>query len=273
MSHYLRRNLQRLVFFVAVHLGVQLLVLGTALASNQADKQAQENAARRACLDGNYTEGVAILTRLFVEFKDVTYIFNQGRCLEQNRRYEDAIARFQEYIRAGRRTLDASAKAEAEERIADCKEMLAQEHRAPPPLASRPLVASPPRASSNPEPAAPSRPAAIVAATTPPSDGAGLRISGIVLAAVGVAAAGASVGLNLKANSMVSDMYKTQDGYKTESDRKNFETMAWIGYACVATGAVLYGVGLRAKSRSAGNIALVPIMGEGQAGTVLAGTF
>ena len=46
-----------------------------------------------ACLSGDYTKGVAILSELFVDTKDPTYLFNQGRCFEQNRRYDDAIAR------------------------------------------------------------------------------------------------------------------------------------------------------------------------------------
>jgi hypothetical protein len=268
MKYYLERNLPRLLCFFTIQLGVQLLVPGSAPAA-PVDKQAQENAARRACLDGNYTQGVGILTELFVEFKDVTYIFNQGRCFEQNRRYEDAIARFQEYMRAGRKTLDEGGKAEAEERIAECQAMLDQERRAAQAAASRPLVASQPQAS---------KPAGTVAATAPRSSaGAGLRIGGVVLTLVGLAAAGTGIALNVKANNVVSDMYKVTDGYKTESDRKSYETMAWVSYAvgaaCVATGVILYGVGLGAKSKAVSNIALVPVVGNGQAGTVLAGTF
>jgi hypothetical protein len=32
-----------------------------------------------ACLSGDYTKGVAILSELFVDTKDPTYLFNQGR--------------------------------------------------------------------------------------------------------------------------------------------------------------------------------------------------
>jgi hypothetical protein len=55
------------------------------------DRQAQEKAARKACLTGDYATGVSILADLFVESKDPLYIFNQGRCMEQNSRYKDAI--------------------------------------------------------------------------------------------------------------------------------------------------------------------------------------
>jgi len=238
--------------------------------------------ARTACLDGNYTEGVTILSKLFVETKDVTYIFNQGRCFEQNRRYEDAIARFQEYLRAGRKLLDANDKAEAEQHISDCRGVLAQDRgTAPPAVASQPPVSSPSPVASRPLVASVSEPEPTVAkpAPKPPatSGGAGLRVGGIVVAAVGVAAAGAGLAFNLKANSMVSDMYKTPDGYTNESDRKTFATLTWVGYgvgaACVVTGAILYGVGLKAKSSRSDDVALIPMIGPDHAGAALAGAF
>jgi len=77
-----------------------------------ASRQAQEREARKACLSGDYPKGVTILSDLFVDTKDPTFIFNQGRCFEQNRRYDDAIGRFQEYLRAGTR-LNNSDKASA----------------------------------------------------------------------------------------------------------------------------------------------------------------
>ena len=78
------------------------LVLATSPAL-AASRQAQELTARTSCLSGDYAKGVAILSELFVDTKDATYIFNQGRCFEQNSRYQDAIARFQEYLRAGKK--------------------------------------------------------------------------------------------------------------------------------------------------------------------------
>ena len=70
-----------------------------------------------ACLSGDYTKGVAILSELFVDTKDPTYLFNQGRCFEQNRRYEDAVARFEEYLRIAEGKLDAADRAAAEKHI------------------------------------------------------------------------------------------------------------------------------------------------------------
>ena len=280
MSQSYRRNSLRVIIYLAVAVAPALFAAGTALGAGKANKQAQENAARAACLDGDYTQGVAILSKLFVQTKDTTYIFNQGRCFEQNRRYEDALARFQEYLRASRNKLDASDKAEAEQHIADCKEMLAQERgTSPPPSSAQSAVASP-VAASKPEPAPTPEPAVVrqpAQQPVSPSSGAGLRIGGIVVASFGVAAAGAGILFNVKANSTVNDMYKTPDGYTKDSDRKTYTTMAWIGYgvgaACVVTGAILYGVGLKAQSNHADDVALVPMVGPGQAGAVLTGAF
>jgi hypothetical protein len=248
---------------------------GPALAITKTDRRAKENEAREACLDGNYTGGVAILSKLFVETKDMTYIFNQGRCFEQNQRYQDAIARFREYLRAGRNSPDAAGQAEAERHIADCQEMLAQEHASP--ATPPPVSASPPATPAASEPAPTPGPAIVGRPTAEPAataSEAGLRTGGVVVAAVGVAALGTGVALNLKANSATEAMYST-NGYTQDSDRKTYTTLAWVGYgvgaACLATGAVLYTVGLRARGGS--NVALVPAVGPTFAGAALAGGF
>ena len=282
MSQSYRRDSHSVISYLAVAVASALLLAdGPALAASKANKQAQENAARAACLDGDYAQGVAILSKLFVQNKDLKYIFNQGRCFEQNRRYEDALARFQEYLRAGRNKVDASDKAEAEQHIADCKEMIAQERGTSPPPSSAQSAVTSPSVASKPEPAPTPEPATIVnqpsqhAVST--SSGAGLRISGIVVASFGVAAAGAGVLFNVKANSMVNDMYKTSNGYTEESTRKTYQTLSWVGYgvgaACVVTGAILYGVGLSAKSSHSDDVALLPMVGPNQAGAVLTGAF
>ena len=106
--------------------------------------------------------------------------------------------------------------------------------------------------------------------------GSGLRIAGISTAAVGGAALVAGIVFNLKANSLASDLKKT-DGYTSdkESSRKTYQTLGWAGYgvgaACVATGAVLYVLGLRSSDGSP--VAFVPAFAPGQAGAVVKGAF
>jgi hypothetical protein len=92
MSHY-RGRITSHFFLGAIAVA---FLLGTGTPATAASRQAQERAARKACLSGDFAKGVDILSELFVETKNTTWIFNQGRCFQQNRRYEDAIARFHE---------------------------------------------------------------------------------------------------------------------------------------------------------------------------------
>jgi hypothetical protein len=245
---------------------------------------AKERRARTACLAGDYAEGVRLLSELFVSTKDTTFIFNQGRCFEQNRRYEDAIARFQEFLRASKKVTKAD-KAEAQKHINDCKELLAdggEKSKAaqPAPVTPTPVTPVTPVAPTAVVPTpvvpttAPSTP--VVTSTANGSAGSGLRTAGIVTASVGGAALLAGVIFNLKVNSLASDIQKT-DGYSPnkESDRKTYRTLGWVGYgvgaACVATGAVLYILGSRSGDRA--SVALVPAFSPDHAGAIVKGSF
>jgi len=262
-----------------------------------ASRQARERAARKACLVGDYVKGVSILSDLFLDTKDPNLIYNQGRCLEQNRRYEDAIARFQEYLRVATKA-SADDKAEAEKHIAACQALLAKQagqvalpsasglpatgatapQSAPapqPPVQWLPMPAQPPVMLVQPAPAA----GTLQQPPPAPAPGLGLRTAGITTAAVGAAALVAGIIVNVKVNGMASDMETTPGGYSPgkESDRKSYEALGWAGYgvgaACVATGVVLYFLGLRAAWRSSSPVALVPALAPGQAGARVTGAF
>ena len=77
---------------------------------------------------------------------------------------------------------------------------------------------------------------------------------------------------------MASDM-ETLGAYSDgkESQRKTYETAAWIGYglgaACVVTGAFLYYLGLRSSNRGSRALSLLPALAPNQAGAALAGEF
>jgi hypothetical protein len=237
------------------------------------DGQAEDNSAkvreaRTACLAGDYTQGVRLLSELFVSSKDPGFIYNQARCFEQNRRYDDAVGRFREYLRAGKK-LSAEEKADAEKHIADCKELLASEkaQAVPPAPPSQPETEKAPTAE---------KPSTTVHQTNPAAGSPGLRTGGIATASAGGAVLVAGIVFNLKSNSLAQDLKKT-DGYTSdkESERKTYATLAWAGYgvgaACVATGAILYLLGSRSDGE--GTVALLPSFSPGQAGAVLKGAF
>jgi hypothetical protein len=225
-----------------------------------ADPVPQELEARTACLAGDYARGVTLLSQLFVSTRDPTHIYNQGRCFEQNARYQEAISRFQEYLRVAKDAA-ADARAEAEKHIADCRVSLLQES---------PGQVTPPRTTVPPVPALPPPvvpPVSQPRAAEPAREaGSGLRVAGITTAAVGGAALLAGIVLNLKANSMASDFEK-YNGYtdSRESERKSYETWGWVSYgvgaAGIATGAVLYVLGVRAGRGTSPAVAVLPSSG------------
>jgi hypothetical protein len=129
-------------------LAITLLASQPALAAKAAslDKQAM-----KACLSGDYQKGVSILADLFVETGDATYLWNQGRCYEQNVRYVEAAERFREYLRKAHR-LSAKVKAETEKHIAECEAAIARSHLADPPPPSPPRPEPPPPQPPPPQP-------------------------------------------------------------------------------------------------------------------------
>jgi hypothetical protein len=241
---------------------------------------ARERVARKACLAGDYEKGVEILADLFVETKDPTFIFNQGRCFEQNSKYTQAISRFLEFLRASTK-LTAEAKAAAEKHIADCQELLDKQSAklAPPPRAPEPVVVQPP-----PPPTPVPAPETVVAQQETPAHprstvGAGLRTAGIVTASVGGVALIAGIALNMKVNSLATEMEDTPGAWSTgkESNRKTYQTLGWIAYgagaACVVTGAILYIFGRQSESMSNTTTALLPTISASHIGISLSGAY
>jgi hypothetical protein len=251
-----------------------LLALLAAPAARAESVESRVRTARTACLSGDYAKGVAILSELFVDTHNPTYIYNQGRCFEQSRRYEDAIGRFQEYLRAGR-DLSADEVADAKKHIADCKQLLAESTTTPLP-ATPPVTAEPAR----PEPVGvvAAQPSGATAQSDTTKSGRGLRTAGIVLGAAGVASVVAGVLLSLKGNSLAGDMEKL-DGYSPdkESSRKDYRNLSMVAYgvgaACVATGGILYFLGLRAAATATPSVAFAPVVTPHGAGAALTGAF
>jgi tetratricopeptide (TPR) repeat protein len=236
--------------------------------AKQGSRESRERDARRACLNGDYTAGVALLSELFLDFKNPTYIFNQGRCYEQNQRFEEAIARFREYLRTGGRD-----SAVAEQHIAECEALQKKNSPAPAPVAQAPTLASAlPVVQPGPVAEAKQQPA------LPAAPGSGLRIAGAVAAGVGVAGLVAGIVFNLKANSLADSIDPPNHMFNrdTESTRGSYETYSWVGYgigaAGLVAGVVLYGVGWT-RAGSTPEVALLPTFGPGLAGAAVKGVF
>jgi len=259
---------------------LSLLILETA--ASAAGKESRERAARKACLTGDTAKGVELLADLFIDFGNITYVFNQGRCFEQNRRYEDAIARFREYLLKGANLSDEE-KADAEKHIAACQSYLGQPqatHPAPP--APAPAAAEPAAAPTPVAPVTPQLGPSVSGQPGPPgatgTEVSGLRIAGTATASLGLAAVVAGVALTFKVNSMSADL-ETPYNYNrgTDSTRAAYKTLVWasygVGTACLAGGALMYYLGWRKQHNSRVDLALVPTLEHSGAGAILAGGF
>jgi len=241
-------------------------------AKKTSGRDALENSARKACIMGDYQKGSEILSDLFIETKDITYVYNQARCLEQNHRWEEALDRFLEYHRK-MPGVDEKEKSEVEQHIAECKSHLQEQSTIAPPSV---VPASPAPAV---EPAAPVVAQAVVPVSTAErTGGAGLRISGIAVGVVGIAAIATGVVLATKTRALSDELNKTYNRDKAAT-RDSYETWGWVSYgvgaAALVTGTALYIWGWRAESPEpeAAALSVLPILGPGTGGVLLRGAY
>lgn len=260
------------------------IVLAAATSAEAASKDPRERAAKKACLNGSVAKGVDLLTDLYLATNDPTYIFNQGRCFEQNNRYEDALGRFREYLRkAG----DASGvdKADAQKHITELQGLVGKKD-AEGALAPLPPASEATKRATIPPPEPPVEPAVPRSLRTPVATGvvaeqpappapiaggAGLRLGGVVVASVGAAALVGGLVLNLKYNSTIGEIQGGWNDGKYSSNQ-TYKTASQIGYgvgsACLVGGAVLYYLGW-----NAGQATVAPAALAGGGGATLVGAF
>jgi tetratricopeptide (TPR) repeat protein len=242
------------------------------LSKGAKEKAAKEKAAKKACAKGDFAKGVDLLADLYVDTNDLMWVYNQGRCYQQNNRWEQAISRFREYLRKAK-DISESDRAETERQIADCEMSMGKTSQvAPPPVAATLPFPTHPEPMSQ----APDAVTYAVSSTSKPSPsdsnkGKGLRVAGIISAAVGVAVVGTGVGLALKANSLSTTDYSRS----REDERASLKTWSMVGYgvgaAAIATGVVLYIVGWPSEQSS--SVALLPVVAPGGASVLLNGRF
>jgi len=278
-------NYFKYVLLVAVPTMASLLFGRPAQAGNP---EAKERLAQKACLSGNYQKGVEILSDLYVSTKDPVYIYNQGRCFEQNGRCEDAILRFREYLRKAKRASDEERE-EAEKHIAECRALpenkpAADAPKVEPAPVQQPAPVSPrevsPSSVLQPQPAppepAPSAPLEAHQREPGSRPGQGLRIVGIACGVLGIGSIATAVYFYTEARSYSDKVSKQHPVNPTDvSAGNNAETMQWVFYgiggAALAAGTVLYVLGWRAGE--GGHASVAPMVGPGVAGVSARGSF
>jgi len=245
------------------------------------DKETKERAAKKACLTEDPVAGVALLTDLFIDTNDPTYLFNQGRCFEQNLRYQEAIGRFREYL-VKAKNLSPEAKADTDKHIADCESYLHKQQAEPAKAPAQVVATETTRGGENKAAEIRAKESNVAAEVAPPlpsanarQAGGGLRMAGVAVAGLGGAGLVTGLVLNLRFNSMTGDLQSDWDP-ALSSKRDSYKTGAWIAYgagaACVVGGALLYYLGWR-RDESATSVAVVPTVGPEMAGTSVVGAF
>lgn len=232
-----------------------------------ATEDVRSKAAKVACAAGDFRKGVEILAELYVETDAPAYIYNQGRCYEQNHQWVSAIDRFREFLRKTSGSM-STERADAEKHIADCRALQEEEERKNAPSALVPQP-SPPVAVLSPQPSVTSTPAEAAPRLEQERPVSAMPAIGIVAGSVGLASIVAGVVLNVKANQAADS--------GSESSQKSYKTGALICYgagaAALATGVVLYLVGHERARTSGGKVAMSPVWYSGGGGLRLEGEF
>ncbi len=222
--------------------------------------------ARTACVAGDVAKGTRLLAELYTETNQPMWLFNQGRCFQQNAMAEQALARFKEFQRkmsdATPEVIQASESAsrQAKQYINELQAELARK--------------SAPAPTPTPAPAA--------------SPGLSrLDLVSLGLGGVGVLALGAGVYFSFQTRSAQTHADglvdpkghpDAKDVTASQTDGQRQQKWQWISYAVAAasgaTGAALYIWGHKGHSAEPkSGVALAPVYVPGGVGTALTGRF
>jgi hypothetical protein len=267
---------------------VALVAAGTRAQAAPKTREQREADARKACAAGRVEAGIEVLAELLTEYSHPNYIYNQGRCYQQNGRAEQAISRFKEYLRAAQ-DISADERERVERFI---KELEAEVQ------ASAPSVPPPPppvTGTETPPPPVAGEPSAKPAATPPPVElsrkppperSGTLRTAAIALGVVGLAGVATGVVSTLQVRSLETEVETARIGQfngvklsQQQEKARRFETLQWIGYgvgAAAVAGAVVCLImdsGAPAAEASRGVRLAGTIGPDGQPRLVLSGRF
>ena len=257
-------NITRRGRAVAVLVLLPMLLVGRGAVAQQTDPRPRQ--ALSACASGDVNRGVAILAELYAETRDPGFVFNQGRCYQQNGQLEQAQQRFHEYLRVG--------TSEPPEDLARARGFVKELDEA---IARR---------------AAEARAKELAAPGADPLERrrSALRTTAIVLGSIAVVGIGAGAVLSYKVQSQEKSVEKrfamdaiVSDGpglRRQLSDGGRYETWQWIAYGvgvATAAGALTsLGIAELAWRSPAGDRAVVrvaPLAAGGVRGGVMLVTF
>lgn len=215
---------------------VAMLALFAARPARAQDRDQRELDAKKACLGGHPDRGIELLADLYTDTNDPTYIYNQGRCFEQNGRAGEAITRFREYLRKAT-ALPPDERAQLQKHI--------DELEAEAKVGAGPGVAPAPGA----VPLAPPPGVVRVSPGGPaPERARQLRTAGLITGGVGVLAVAGGVVMGLRARSLSNEVTSdanagmfSQSKFDSGEHAQTWELVGYgVGAAALITGGLLY---------------------------------
>jgi hypothetical protein len=265
---------EALVRRLAAPLGLLAALPALAAAAQKPDQGVDPRAAeaKTACAAGEVQKGVRLLAELYTATDDPTWIFNQGRCYQQNGHPAQALPRFKEYLRKSQNE-PAEDRQAAQQHI---KELEAE-------LAAQPRTG----AADGPEPAGGLSASGASGEATPAGRLNRLQVTGIALGGVGVLSIATGVFFSIKVQSTEKDVNKlitgqtvVEAGSLKDRDRSGarFELLQWISYgvgvAAVAAGATSFFLGAgRRDERGGVALSVSPVLGPGVVGSTMGVSF
>jgi hypothetical protein len=243
---------------------VAAVLAALAVAPARAAAQAQDDdprprEAKAACAAGQVERGIAILADLFAVTNDVSWVYNQGRCYQQNGRPEAAINRFREYLRRAD-VSETEKRTEAQRFIEELEQELQEEARRAPAQA-RPDVRSLPAATdlgaagpgadtTTTTGPAPPEPGPDPAGGPPtvhaqlggdqPAPSRGLLVGGAALLGMGAVALAGGVASSLKVKDLEDETRQWSAAQwkrlaaSQEKTATRYERLQWVGYGVAA---------------------------------------
>jgi VCBS repeat-containing protein len=220
--------------------------------------------AKTACAAGEVQKGIRLLAELYTATDNPTWLFNQGRCYQQNGQPAQALTRFKEYLRKGANEPEEDLRT-ARQHISELEtELAAQATPAPAPLGTG-------------APVEPGRTGRFNR----------LQITGLALGGFGVVSLATGAFFSYKvqaAENEVNDLTRGQTvveaGTVKDNDRSGarYEILQWVSYgvglAAVAAGATTFFIGAgRGAERSGVALTVSPVVGPGVVGSFVGGTF
>jgi hypothetical protein len=247
-----------------------LVIVPRIVQAQESRKDARVAIAKTACASGDVQQGIRLLAELYTSTNNPIWIFNQGRCYQQNDLLPQALTRFKEFLRKNKDGPEDDSR-EAQNYITEIE---AELH-------NREAKSTSPEATS-----AGSAAGTAVVATAPsdqgvsPEEGRGFRYAGIGCFALGGASLVAGVVftvLTKKASGDVESQTKSQTvPYSAVSgkfsDMDTYKTLQWVGYsvgsAAVIAGGVLYYFGV-SKAQTGASASVAPLVVANGAGAML----